>query len=264
MNKKKLDFQKYPRKPVLTIYNLIDKVKFSLNIKPDSKLLIVSASDSTHFKSLIQFIESVQYYENSSQLVIYDLGLTKDETDIIRLNYPSVSLRIFDYSKYPWYFNIKIEAGRFAWKPVIISDVLHEFKCSTIWFDAGCKLTQPLYRIRNIIKEHGFYSPVVLPGAIKDWAHPQFIKFLNANEEIINKASFNGAMVAFNYNHATAMKLIEKWKVCALEEKCTAPEGSSKKNNRFQTIFSILAYQLGLSGEIPHKNIGFLVQQDID
>jgi len=75
MHEKKLVCQKYPRKPVLAIYNLIDKIKFKLNIKPTGKLVIVSASDSTHFKSLIQFIKSVQYYESGSRTVIYDLGM---------------------------------------------------------------------------------------------------------------------------------------------------------------------------------------------
>jgi hypothetical protein len=90
---------------------------------------------------------------------------------------------------------------------------------------------------------------VVLPGAIKDWAHPQFIKFLNASEEIINKASFNGAMVAFNYNHAKAMKLIENWKACALEEKCTAPEDSSKKKKSFSNHFQHIGLSVGITWE---------------
>ena len=264
MHEKKLVYQKYPRKPVLAIYNLIDKIKFRLNIKPTSKLAIVSASDSTHFKSLIQFIKSVQYYENGSRTVIYDLGMTKEETDIIRRDYPFVRLRVFDYTRYPWYFNIKIEAGRFAWKPVIILKVLSEFRLSTIWFDAGCKLTQPLYRIRDIINKEGFYSPIVLPGAIKDWVHPQFVESLNASDKIINNASFNGAMIAINYNHSKATKFVNKWISCALEEKCWVPSSSSKKNHRWQTIMSILAYQLELAGEIPYKRIGFLVHQDID
>lgn len=264
MHEKKPIFQKHPRKATLAIYNLTDKIRFSLDIKPNGNVVIVSGSDYTHFKSLIQFIKSVQYYESGSQTVIYDLGLTKEQHGIIRRNYPFVTLRVFDYTKHPWYFNIKIEAGRFAWKPVIISNILHEFRSPTIWFDAGCKLTQPLYRIRDIINENGFYSPIALPGVIKDWTHPQFIEFLNASDEIINKPSFNGAMIAINYNHAGAMKLVEKWTNCALEEKCWAPYDSSKKNHRWQTIMSILAYQLGLQGRMSYKCLGFLVQQDID
>jgi len=141
---------------------------------------------------------------------------------------------------------------------------LQDYKRSAIWFDAGCLLTQPLYRVRNIIENYGFYSPVALPVTIKSWAHPQFVKYLQASDEIINRISFNSAMVAINNHHQTAMTLIDKWKDCALDGNCTAPEGSDKKRHRFQTILSILAYQLGLPGDTPHKCIGFLVQQDID
>lgn len=261
---KKAHFQKYPRKPVLALYNLIDKIKFGLNIKPDSELVIVSGADSTHFKSLVQFIKSVQHYESDSQLVIYDLGMTNDEVGYIRRKFPTVNFRIFDYGNYPSYFNIKIDAGKFAWKPVIISDVLQKFRCSTIWFDAGCILTQPLYRIRKVINNQGFYSPLADPGTIKEFAHPQFIESLHASEEIISKISLAGGMVAINHKSSKAIKLVEKWKACALEKKCCAPEGANRRDHRFQTIMSILAYQMGLVDGIPHKCIGFLFHQDID
>ena len=71
-------------------------------------------------------------------------------------------------------------------------------------------------------------------------------------------------MIAINYNHAKATKFVNKWTACALEEKCWVPSSSSKKTHRWQTIMSILAYQLELAGEIPYKRIGFLVHQDID
>lgn len=255
--------KKKPRRFILKLYNLADKLKFSLKIKPKGDLTIVSGADSSHFKSLVQFIKSALRYEQYSNLVIYDLGLSKEESDFIKNNFPEVNLRIFDYSKYPSYFNIRTDAGKFAWKPVIISDVLYEFKCSAIWLDAGCLITQPLYHVRDVIKKHGFYSPIS-GGSIKEWTHPKTVEYLNVEHNLLNKRNLTGGVVAVNFKCSEALELIEKWKEYASIKECTAPEGSSRKNHRHQSIMAVLAYRFGFPPKIPQRCIGVKIHQDID
>ncbi len=259
-----MGYRKKPRRFTLKIYNLVDKLKFSLKIKPKSDLIIASGADSSHFNSLVQFIRSALYYERRSKLVIYDLGLTEEEADFIKNNFPKVVLRVFDYSKYPSYFNIKVNAGQFAWKPVILYDVLNDFKYSTIWLDAGCVITQPLYRIRNVIEKHGFYSPVS-KGTIGEWIHPKTIEYLNVEHDLLDKRNLSGTVVGFNLECSKAVRFIEKWRECALAKECIAPEGSNRDNHRFdQSILTILAYQLGLAEKIPQRKLGVKIHQDID
>jgi glycosyltransferase involved in cell wall biosynthesis len=255
--------KKRPRKFILKLYNRVDKLKFSLKIKPKSDLIIISGADSSHFKSLVQFIKSAEYYEYHSKLVIYDLGLTKENSDFIKTNFPKVDLRIFDYSKYPSYFDIKKDAGKFAWKPVIIYEVLNYYRKSVIWCDAGCVITQPLYRIRSIINTHGYYSPIA-QGAIGEWIPKVTAEFLNADEDILNKRILAGGVVALNFNNPKAMNIIRQWRKCVLEENCSAPEGSNKKLHRYQSILSVLAYRSGIPEKIPQRVLGFKIHQDVD
>lgn len=254
---------KKPRKVILNLYGFVDKVKFFLNVKPKDDLVIVSGADSSHFKSLVQFIKSVIYYEPWSKLVIYDLGLVKTEADYVKANFPEVLFRTFDYSKYPSYFNIKNKAGRFAWKPVIIHEVLTEFHKMVIWLDAGCLITQPLYQIRNVIKNYGFYSPIS-GGTIKEWTHPQTLEYMKVPDDMLNNRNLAGTAVAINFNYPDALKLVELWEKYALIEECSAPQGATKQNHRYQSILTILAYQLDLAEKIPNRRIGFKIHQDID
>lgn len=255
--------RKKPRRFILKLYNLIDKLKFSLKIKPKSDVIIVSAADSSHFKSLVQFIKSAIYYERHSKLVIYDLGLTEEQADFVKNNLPQVVLRVFDYNKYPSFLSIKIDAGKFAWKPVILYDVLNDFKCSTIWLDAGCLITQPLYRIRDVINKRGFYSPTA-SGTIQEWTHPKTIEYLNVHQDLLNKRILAGGIVAVDFNCSQALRLVEKWKECALVKECTAPKGYNRDNHRAQSIMTILAYQFGIAQKLPQRYLGVKIHQDID
>lgn len=255
---------KKPRKVILSLYSFVDKVRFLLNVKPKDDFIIVSGADSSHFKSLVQLIKSVIHYEPWSKLMIYDLGLIKAESDFIRTNFPQVLLRVFDYSKYPSYFNIKIKAGRFAWKPVIVHEVLNEFQKIVVWLDAGCLITQPLYQIRNVIKKHGFYSPIS-GGTIKEWTHPQTLEYMKVPEEMFNNRNLAGTVVAVNFNYPDALKLVKLWEEYASIEECIAPRGATKQNHRYdQSILTILAYRLGLTEKTPNRRLGFKIHQDID
>jgi hypothetical protein len=61
-----------------------------------------------------------------------------------------------------------------------------------------------------------------------------------------------------------AMSIIRQWRQCALEEDCTAPKGSNRKQHRYQSIMSILAYRTGIPEKIPQRYLGFKVHQDVD
>lgn len=239
-----------------------------LFFKSKQNLVIVTGSDSSHFKSLYQLLESLNIYEASTKIIIFDLGITVDEREIIKNNFPDFELRKFDYSKYPSYFNIKENAGEYAWKPVIINDVLNEFKTSVCWLDGGNKVTKPLDSLRKIIELYGFYSPFS-KGIISDWTHPKSLECLGVsdNKKILKQRNLNGACVSANYNNLEVRKIIKNWSDCAKTKKCIAPEGSSRANHRQdQAILSVLVYKqlFNIGKKMIYRKFGFKTHQDID
>ena len=67
-------------------------------------------------------------YEPDIRLIVFDLGLAEAEKKYLKSTFPMAELRLFDFSKDPDYFNIRARSGEYAWKPVIVGDVLNELK----------------------------------------------------------------------------------------------------------------------------------------
>ena len=126
-------------------------------------------------------------------------------------------MRRFDYSRYPPYFNIRINKGEYAWKPVIFSEVFEECRCSVGWFDAGNLLYEPLHWMRKVVQAKGFYSPLA-KGTVAEWTHPATLAYLKAAPSISRMPNLAGYCVAANYYSPKARLFVERWKECALDE----------------------------------------------
>jgi hypothetical protein len=226
--------------------------------------VVVTGADSSHFKSLCQFLTSLIKHEPDIKVIVFDLGLLIPERQYLKDTFQNVELRLFDFSRYPNYFNIKVKAGEYAWKPVIMCDVLNEFKCSVCWMDAGNLVTGPLTWIRRITKTIGMYSPRS-SGVISDWTHPKTLEFFTPSREILSKFNLNGACISACYKYPHVRDLITQWMKCALIKECIAPTGSSRKNHRQdQAVLSVIAHQSGIIKHMPTGRYGFKIHQDID
>lgn len=166
-------------------------------VRPVDTLVIVTGADSSHFKSLVQLLISVLEHESQCIVVVYDLGLSAGQRGTLYERFPGVIHRTFDYTQYPAYFNIQIRAGEYAWKPIIIHEVMMEFACSVCWMDAGNILTERLYWIRKIINAIGIYSPRSA-GTLRDWTHPSTLRFLKVSEALLDKPNLSGNCIALN------------------------------------------------------------------
>jgi hypothetical protein len=242
---------------------LLPFLSSSVNYKSDD-LVIVTGADSSHYRSLCQFLSSLFLHEPDIKAVVFDLGLIESERQYLKNAFSSVELRQFDYSQYPDYFNIKVNAGEYAWKPVIVCDILNEFKCCVCWMDAGNLVTKPLFWLRRITDILGMYSPRSR-DLVFDWTHPKTLEFLNASNDLLHKPNLSGHCVAVNYRHHKARDLADRWKECALAKECIAPKGSNRTNHRQdQAVLSVIAHQSSIAKGMPTRLYGFKVHQDID
>jgi len=233
------------------------------------RFVLVTAADKTHFKSLLQFLTSAHKYEADSFIIVYDLGFQENQKNEIRNRFKSVELRPFLYEHYPDYFNIKINAGEYAWKPIIIKSVMDEFKSSICWMDAGNIITSKLTKIRKVIDAVGLYSPQSA-GSVKEWTHPKTLAYLNASNQLLEKINLCASCVCVNYHNHHARRLINQWADYALKKDCIAPNGSDRSNHRQdQAVLTLLFHQSGLAKHYL-SNPNFLryldlkIHQDID
>jgi uncharacterized protein DUF1647 len=227
--------------------------------------MIVTGADRTHCRSLFQFLGSLSAVEDAP-VVVFDLGLRASERSKLERRFPDAEVRTFDYSTYPDYFDIRVDAGQYAWKPVIVNRVLHEFKRPVCWMDAGNVVSEPLIDLRSALTLAGMYSPLGR-GTVREWTHPKTIEFLGVNDSdsILDDRNLSGYCVGVNYECEPAVEVVREWAKCALTKECIAPEGSDRSNHRQdQSVLTILARRSGIADKMPRSLLGFQVQQDVE
>lgn len=237
------------------------------------KLLIITGASQNHHKSLQQFLTTVDF--NRFDCIVFDLGLAPDTYSNIQARFPSAQYRVFDYAKYPTYYNININAGEYAWKPAIINEVLHEIKAGSssveilLWCDAGNKIiNSSLYRIISATYTSKIYSPTS-SGNIRRWTYPVSYRWFGISDDstFLNHTNRNGAILAFNITDTNVCSLIERFAECASIKECIAPEGSSRQNHRQdQAVFTILYYQFFERCPYPREDryLDISIHNDID
>ncbi len=229
-------------------------------------LILITGSNSSHFKSSLNFLRSVGQFENLASTYYFDLGLKDDEINVLKSTYPQVTIKKFDYNLYPEYFNINVNAGEYAWKPVIINQIAKENPKSLImWMDAGNLIHASLLKIRMQLKKVGFYSPFA-PGLLIEWCHPDSYKYIfGDNKNFLYQSNLMGGAVAFNLEHKNAQLLLDDWANLALVKECFAPATSNKSNHRQdQSILTLLVCKYNFVNKTRSTLIGFSVHNDID
>jgi len=226
---------------------------------------LVTGASENHFKSLCQFLDSVQVHPIFTNVYVYDLGLSLEHANSIKNKY-NIIYTIFDYSQHPSYFNITVDAGQYAWKPTIIWEVAQKIKTGILlWCDAGNILNTESHIIKDIVKLQGIFSPSSLDNVLR-WTHSGMRHYFNItdNDSILQLPPRNGAILGFDLDNTNVYTLIENFNNLAHIKECIAPEGSSRENHRQdQALFTILYYKY-TNNTILHTYFFMYIHCDID
>jgi hypothetical protein len=231
-------------------------------------MIIITGASDNHYLSLINMINSFIKHNEKNTLLIYNLGFSADKWNNIQtmFNNNSLTFKIFDYSKYPEWFNIHIEAGQYAWKPTIIYNTfLDNNNEKIVWMDAGNLIHTNLNELEYYLDYYYIYS-ATSSGNIKLWTHPSTIKYMNC--KWIHMQNRNAACLGFNCKIDKVKDFIKEFYDCAQIKDCIAPEGSSRKNHRQdQAVFSVLFYKYNLSNHYINNlrgHLGYSIHNDVD
>ena len=218
-------------------------------------LIVVTAASSNHFGALRQMLESLRRLD--ARVECYDIGLTPEEARALP-RWDGVVYHTFDYDAYPSYMNVAVNAGEYAWKPVIVADVVERARAEerpsdVLWADAGCYF-HALQPIADRIAETAGLWVRTSAGTMREWTHPLMFEFLNADpDEYGDKPNADATLVGFAIGSAPApdreavyRDIVLPWKACAMAKDCIAPRGSSRKNHRQdQAVLSYLVHRAG-------------------
>ena len=239
------------------IYNLV------IYKKPyDNDIVFVTAAEKNYFNHLILLINS--YYKNlNNQLIVYDIGLDEKQSQYIRDNYQNLILQKFQFEKYPefisQYFDGKL--GNYAWKPIIIDEVLKQNKSKVVWLDAGNLITKKIRFLKIALTRNGIIVPSS-SNTIKEWTHPKTIEYIGIQNNILDKRNFASGLVGFDYNLKEARIISELWSEFSQIQECISPKESSRLNHRQdQAVLTLLLYKYFFKGNLKrlmHPQTNFI------
>jgi hypothetical protein len=192
-----------------------------------------------------------------ADVVCYDLGLTAAETDSLP-RWNRLTLRSFDYAAHPPHMNVQVNAGEYAWKPVIVADVADEERRSpaprhVLWADAGSYF-EALEPIADAIDRSRGVWLRRSSGTVADWTHPGMFTFLGEDRSrFADRPNADATLVGLATGHASTdiresayRDIITPWAACARARDCIAPAGSSRRNHRQdQAVLTYLVHKAG-------------------
>jgi Protein of unknown function (DUF1647) len=218
-------------------------------------MIVVTAASSNHFGALRQMLESLKRLD--ARVECYDIGLTSAEAARLP-RWPRCTHHRFDYAAYPDYMNVEANAGEYAWKPVIVADVIDRTRAEgspsdVLWADAGCFFHQMDMLAARIAASDGLWVRASA-GTMREWTHPLMFRHLDADPEAYGpKRNADATLVGFATGSGSPAvrervyrEIVQPWKDCALQKDCIAPPGSSRANHRQdQAVLSYLVHRAG-------------------
>lgn len=218
-------------------------------------ITFVTAASSNHFKSLCQLLNTLR----GQKVFVYDLGLTSGEGNHIRSMF-NVTFRVFPFHMYPSYMSLTAQdAGAYAWKPIIVSEVFGEIDGVLIWCDAGNKVTDP-DALEQCVRTSGIYSPRS-SGTLSQWTHPISLSVMGVPRQWYGFNMRNAACIGFL--KGSADPLLAEWKLFALNKNAVLPTGADRSNHRHdQSILTFLYYKYNVKSRDDY--VGFSIHNDID
>ena len=233
--------------------------------------MIVTGANSSHYRSLLNCLRGLFIHMPAVRVVVFDLGLSAAEHEKLARAFKTFDLRKFNYSKYPGYFNIKVEAGAYAWKPIIISDVMHEFQCDLLWMDAGTIVHEPLNKVRELIHRQGFHAVAAgaeaytKPYTVGKFTRGTTLALMDCPDHYRDKGMVLADFIGVSHANDKARTMVDEYKRYALIEECIAPTDCGKHDHAHdQSIISVLVYRFGLEPCLGYERYGYTARADID
>mmetsp|Transcript_10875 Transcript_10875/g.33535 ORF Transcript_10875/g.33535 Transcript_10875/m.33535 type:complete len:279 (-) Transcript_10875:34-870(-) len=222
---------------------------------------VVTGASSNHFRTLLGFLNNYRKYGSNIPLFVYDLGLAAEEAEVVD-RYRWATRRVFDYSRYPAYFNISVAAGEYAWKPVLFKEMLDETADAVVWLDCGNRFngrrrrSDPLPRLFDSVIGQGFLSDRTV-NSTKRWCHRATLAKLG-HPDGLDVPMCSGALLGASRADPAYDSVVTPWADCARDRACIAPPGSSRLNHRQdQCTLTVVAHNKGYTCPRGHYSVKY-------
>jgi hypothetical protein len=205
-----------------------------------SKLLIVTAFDSSHYFSALNLLRSIYSHEPSANIMVFNLGISKREEEHLMELFPRIIFRPFSYSEYPSYYWVKLDAGFYAWKSACISEAAISPWEHILWMDAGNILNGRLTVIQKMIEKYKIFA-IPTSNSIQELTHPKTVQHFKIDFLSLKTPQLSAAFIGFCLKDSNAKRVLDLWSFLSQKKEVIAPDGATSLNHRFdQSLLNLI------------------------
>jgi hypothetical protein len=223
------------------------------------RAILATAADQRYSRSLAQMLLSVRRVrqERVFKVLVYDLGMEDRTRRELERRFAFAEFRTFDFATCPPFpGDPKRCLSSYAWKPVIVAQLMQTAKMPVVWADSATVVVQPLDPVLEFIRTTGLYTPRAGCGVLKLRTHPDTFRLLKASEAVRAERQVAGAFFGFDPDSPLARSITREWAECCAREACLAPPGSDTDNHRFdQAILSVLVLTKAEPSSLTHDEV---------
>ncbi len=227
------------------------------------EIVVISAADTNYFPSLLSLIGTLKFprvtSELSIRLVIWDLGLTLQQLQILSLiDFPISIQKIDNYVEEPFRNAFSPANDCFAWKSYCIKEALTEEDVSYLWMDAGTAVSRNLDRIEELINFDGFFFLHSETDRSENFTSSEVKQLLSVTDSELSEYQLSATAIGFK-NTKQTREIINNW--VALSSVPELVLGNVENHRHDQALLSLLVSRANLR---RHPVSNFALENGID
>lgn len=213
----------------------------------DPPPIIVTAADHRFARTLFQFLLSAARHgeDRKAAWIVYDLGLTAEDRAVLAGRFGWAAVRTFRFSDYPPH--VALSAGSYAWKPLIIREVVRTAPGRVLWFDSATVLKRPLDAVLAELGFQGFWG-LRSQMPLEKKCDPRVMDALVVPPEARHFREYAAGAVGFDTRLPLGQELVEAWSDHALIPDHIVPPDYAPFHKHDQALLNCLLAKAAYEG----------------
>mgnify|MGYP001765888149 CR=1 FL=1 len=217
--------------------------------------LVVTAADARFARTLWQFLRSAERRRAVEGLdwLAWDLGMEPEQLAGLRRRFPWCGFRRFDASAHPPH--VRVSAGTWAWKPVIVVESARDRGGPVLWADSGA-IVRPRFReVFDEIRRTGVLT-LWSKTAIGRKADPRTLARTGLAPELWGVIERPATIFGFDAGDPTACDLIRRWAAFCEDPETIAPVDAMPGHKFDQAVLNCVLIAATAEGRLASLPVG--------
>jgi hypothetical protein len=200
------------------------------------KKIVAAVFNSFYYESGVTLVASIHRnsYDSVDEIIIYDLGLAKQEIETLNQFAKVKVLRFPDVVNS--YYEGYLEPKQFAYKLFVIKDA-GNYGDLVFYLDAGAAVLRDLIQVYELIEK----DDILLVQGVQDnlrWTHQRALELMNATEAEKHGNQISAGILGYKKD-GKYQKMIDEAFTYSLNKEIV--HGSHANHRHDQSIYSVLA-----------------------